>query len=402
MGGASSVHFITYLSDFGRADPCSSVHSVISSGIDLNIVGSPIPSFENLSSHTAATNLSAEVRPMLFLKYLQDRRADFSNDDIIVFSDVESALYATNASHLGNVFTKIELNKTILFAADRVCWSSAGDCPVVPSEVKSSYRFPNSGGWIARYSVALQFLSVWGEIQMKLPQTSRHDQTALYQFLMQKGKHDESVAVAVDYNCVIFQTLESMGEKWAEANDKTPYMRPNGVLYNPQTHSEPHIYIFNGNRSFMAEAERLLWVAKTESRSTSINCRASCLSLFRRYPTLKSCRTDPAFLKLIKSNCHGTAARKNISANSFTAFFPTTVPYYPVRIDPGSSKPVQRGRLNLLTAGTKYTMKEYQRLLQCSPVQPEIYGPGGAMHLMSFIPLTAETIMLTAASIESS
>lgn len=395
------MRFITYLPGLARADLCSSVHSVISNGIDLNIVGSQNSSIGQLPTHLTTTNLSAEVRPIFLLRYLQDRRADFSDDDIIVFSDVESALYATNASYLETAFPKIERNNTILFAADRVCRPGVGSCPEVPSAVKSSYRFANSGGWIARYSVAMKFLPVWGDNLMKLPQGSRHDQKALHQLMIQNRQHNQRADVTVDYNCVIFQTIEPAREKWAVVNDKNPYMRPDGVLYNPQTNSEPHIYIFSGDKSFMSEAQKVLWVAKTASRSTSINCKAVCLSLFRNYPILKSCRRDPVFLKLVKSNCHSTPARRNASFDTFTSLYPTSVQYYPIRTDPTNTDPVQRGRLNLLKVGTKYTMKEYQRILQCSPVQPEIYGPGGAMHLMSFIPLTSETIMLTAAFIES-
>ena len=160
MGGASKVHFITYLSSFAGADSCSSVHSVISSGIDLKIVGSQNHNIRQLPTYIATTNLSAEIRPIHFLKYLQDWKDDFRKDDIIVFSDVESALYATNASHLEKAFSKVERRNTILFAADRVCWPSVGGCPQLSSGVQSHYKFPNSGGWIARYSVAMKFLPV--------------------------------------------------------------------------------------------------------------------------------------------------------------------------------------------------------------------------------------------------
>ena len=396
MGRASRVHFITYMPGFDSVNPCPSVHSIISSGIDLKIAGLSHP---KSPSYTRTGSASSEVRPTFLSKYLQDLKDDFHDDDIVVFSDVESALYATNSSRLERAFAKIERADTILFAAERTCWPGAGGCPDIPPDIESSYKFPHSGGWIARHSVAIKFLAMWGEILMKLPQKSRHDQSALHQFLMQKDKLDMSVVVDVDYNCIIFQTLEPTREKWSKSNDDNPYMRSDGVLYNPDTDSEPHIYLFNGDKSFMAEAEKMLWVAKAKSRITMVNCRASCISLFRNYPTLKTCGADPEFLQFMKSSCHGEHTQRKF--RNLSSLYPTITPHFPVRTDPVDNMPVQRGRLNLLTPGTKYTMEQYQRLLQCSPVQPEIYGPGGAIHLMSFIPLTYETILLTAAFIES-
>ena len=402
MSRASKVHFMTHLAESVGAVPCSSVHSAISSGIDLKITGSPHPQIKNSQGYNSTAKLSSGVRPTFILPYLQDLlRSSFSDDDIVVFSDAESALYATSSSHIKDAFEKVERTDTILFAAERTCWPGDVGCPEIPSEVKSTYKFPHSGGWIARYSVAIKFLTEWVEVSLMLPEKSRHDQSALYQLMTQRGKRNESVAVNIDHNCIIFQTLESTIDKWALANDSNPYMRPDGVVYNPQTQSEPHILIFNKGRSFMAEAEKILWLARTKSRSTLINCRATCISLFQKYPKLKACRVDPTFLILVKSYCHAALPRRNASDHNLSAFYPTIVQHFPVRLDPADMKPVRKGRISMLKEGAKYTMEEYQRILQCSPVQPEIYGRGGALNLMSYIPLTQETVMLVAAYIES-
>lgn len=160
----------------------------------------------------------------------------------------------------------------------------------------------------------------------------------------------------------------------------------------------------------MNEVEHLLWVKK----AVRSNYKKSCESYINRYPELSVCSSNERIARRIKFSCekydHIGIARPpveiavvnyNISDYSHKIDFATHIPSFPMRLDVTSKTPVVRNRMSLLEKGVKYSMREYKRIMQCSPVQPELYGIGGALSLANHIPLTRETLMLAAAYMES-
>jgi hypothetical protein len=82
-------------------------------------------------------------------------------------------------------------------------------------------------------------------------------------------------------------------------------------------------------------------------------------------------------------------------------WYPESIPIFPVRKDITTNESVSRGRMHLLHGNHRYPLIEYKRILQCPLHHPDLYAQGGALSLMKFIPLTAETLMLTAAYIDT-
>jgi hypothetical protein len=82
-------------------------------------------------------------------------------------------------------------------------------------------------------------------------------------------------------------------------------------------------------------------------------------------------------------------------------WYPESIPIFPVRKDITTNESVSRGRMRLLHGNHRYPLIKYRRILQCPLHQPDLYAQGGALSLMKFIPLTAETLLLTAAYMET-
>lgn len=217
----SKVHFITYLDSITTSYPCSSVRSAMAEDIDLTILGLGAHNSGNNSGDTgnkdearrrfdyALTTPLRTKRPYVIAMYFQ-RSGDemYGNDDIIVFNDGLDVIYGGNTDQLEERFRKIEKPGSIIFSSQKNC-VPGGDqgCFNISSETKSPYRYIDTVGWIARYSVAKRFLPLWVSVIESLPEGQRHDLGAIQLFALGKVKSEVTdLHVAVDHGCEIFQT----------------------------------------------------------------------------------------------------------------------------------------------------------------------------------------------------
>ena len=84
----------------------------------------------------------------------------------------------------------------------------------------------------------------------------------------------------------------------------------------------------------------------------------------------------------------------------YQSFYPRTIPVVEIRKDLKTDKPVSRGRFKLL-GKKRHTLRQYRELMQCAPSEPEIFGKGGALSLAQYMPLTADSVKLACAWLES-
>jgi hypothetical protein len=250
-------------------------------------------------------------------KYLElvKEAGDARDDDIVIFNDGFDVLYTPNSQKLVQTFSSLEKPNTALFAAERTCFPK--ECK--EQNVGSTFRYVNSGDYIGRFPVVLRLLRTWVEV-MRLEGTDAEDQTAVHEMILGRGNNKqekagpfkmesvyatikkqyndfEPVEIALDSNCVIFQTgmkTKLSDGTWQQAPTDTdselkkgPYIRTDGVVYNTETHSEPLFVHFNGERSWFMPVEKLFYERFAHTNKDRFN--ALCNKYLQLYPVLQEC-----------------------------------------------------------------------------------------------------------------
>ena len=399
-----NVHFITYLASVNSQFQCTSLRSAISRGIVLKVFG--LKDGEN--------EIKGSSNPSLLLRHLKESETNsFVDDDIIVFNDGSNVLYRGTASDVERAFIKVEHADTVLFSAEKSCWPGKGGCAEPPSGVTSSFKYAKTSGFIARYKTLMKFLEAWVKVIESKPFGSDDEQLALHQYMLAKGDLSARVQIEIDSNCTIFQTTKDTNldtSKWSTPDAKGPYMRTaDGVMFNSETNTEPLIYHFNNLNVRMLEVHKLMWDVQETERNSSPDYRSNCTELLRRSPQIKYCTTDTSVVRSMRfafadPNKKIKVREKFIRRTNSTGdsiWFPGHIVPFHIRTDVTTGLPVSRGRVNILKANEKYKLADYNKILQCSAGQPEIYGKGGALSLANHIPLTQETLMLVSAFLEA-
>ena len=424
----SKIHFITTSKHSDGPYPCSSLRTALSRRLGVTIIG--LSEGNNRTNAYGDTSMHQEEPYMIMEHFDKVSDQTYKDDDIIVFNR-RDVLYATDSSQLEIAFLRTEKIDTILFAAERECWPpDAAGCREPPRDVKSSYKYLFSGGWVARYKVARDFMQLYIEALASIPVSlGRYEQRALHGYTLRTAGKLE-LYLDIDYNCTIFQTSTKSllaGKEWWLSPDQKdgPYMQPDGKVSNLETNSYPLLYHFNtGNDEDILDIEALLWM---KTKLLNSDYMMQCESYLKKYSALSLCQERGIVKKIVpfycdattianiesrvyaekieditrrqnKSNIHHHDKRDQINPNYL---FPVHIPHYRMRKDPRTKQSVVSGRSQLLKSDTKYPLLEYKEILQCSEIQPELYGKGGALSLAKKIPLTRETIILVAAYVES-
>ena len=380
------VECLTHMDSISTYDSqiCSSIRSAIMSGIDFTIIG--------------LENQSTERRmPVMVLNYLQKSKEKDSND-LIVYSGGSTILY-TNASQIGDAFLKLEKPNTVLFSAEKKCWPGP-ECMAAPSGTKSSFKYLQAGAFIGRRKAVMEMLTSWIEVLNKT--VNQIEQQAIHDYALGKAGV-KKVNIEVDYNCSIFQNLgltNVVTENWAVIDRKGPYIMPDGSLYNSETGTVPLFGRFVEKSSYSTPIEELAWTKAKGRGDFDSRFTEKCKALFAKHPSVALCRQD----ENIQLNCdlvekQFTPRKAPIGVDK--NWYPKSVMTYSVRNDTHSGRPVSRGREATLQGDRRYNLSEYREILQCSATHSDLYGIGGALALARFIPLTADTLKLTAAFMES-
>ena len=382
------VLFFTRMNISDVSHTCSSLRSATSYGIDLTLIG--------MENHQVELRKS----PILLLKHLANS-SDTKSRDIIVFSDGPAVLYAANKKQIENAFVKIETGNSVFFGAKKMCFPGPS-CMEKSMKSSSSYKYVDSGSFIGRRKAVIKLLKAWARSFSSLPKGRRDEQLAFQRLLLPDFEPD-GFEIEIDDGCQIFQTLSSShldSNKWAVANPDGPYIRPNGLLYNAETRTEPLIYRFSSSFSKISEIENLMWKSHNLVASFASKFMPFCDAQLKKYPFVRVCMTEPS----VMLNCDIMGQQHQIRSASLGVdrnWYPESIPIFSVRTDITTNESVSRGRMHLLHGNHQYPLIEYKRILQCPLHQPDLYAQGGALSLMKFIPLTAETLMLTAAYIET-
>jgi hypothetical protein len=252
-------------------------------------------------------------------KYLELVQAsgDARDDDVVIFNDGFDVLYTPNSRKLVETFASIEKPNTVLFAAERTCFPK--ECK--EQEVGSTFRYVNSGDYIARFPVALRLLRTWVEV-MRLEGDDAEDQTAVHEMILGHGNNKEEKAgpfqmttvhetlktkygpqfqpvdIALDTKCVVFQTgmqTKLSDGTWKDAPSATegklkqgPYLRPSdGVIFNTETKTEPLFVHFNGERFWFMPVEQVFFERFAHDEGDRF--KALCHKYLALYPPMKEC-----------------------------------------------------------------------------------------------------------------
>ena len=378
------VLFFARMDISSTANSCSSLRSAMSNGIDLTLIG--------------MGNREIELRksPVLLLKQLRNF-TDKNSKDIIVFNDRPAVLYAANKKQIEDAFLKIETGNSVFFSAVKIC-SPGSSCTEKFVNSTSSYKYVHSGSFVGRRKEVIKLLKAWIRSFNSLPEGS-DEQLALHQ-LLQPDYVPNGYAIEIDYGCSIFQTL-SLSQldfnRLAIADPHGPYFRPNGLFYNAETRTVPLMYLLSSN---MSEIEKLMWRNKNLVMSFAFKFKFFCDAQLTKYPFLQVCKTEPS----VMLNCDIRGQQHRVRSASLGLdrnWYPNTIPVFSVRADIATNESVSRGRMLLLNGAHRYPLIEYKKILQCPLHQPDLYAKGGALTLKKFIPLTAETLMMTAAYLET-
>lgn len=307
--------FMDKMSNYG----CASVRSAITSHTNVTVFGlSETLHRANGDRYHGFRYKGDKIKKVFIMhKYLESLQStgDSRDDDIIIFNDGFDVLYTPNSQNLVDSFQKIEKPNTVLFAAERTCFPK--ECK--EQDVGSTFRYVNSGDYIARFPVALRLLRTWVEV-MRLEGEDAEDQTAVHEMILGRGNNKqekagpfkmdsvyavlkqmdskfEPVNIALDSNCAVFQT--GMKTKLSDGTWKTaptdadnelkkgPYLRPDGVIYNTETRSEPLFVHFNGERFWFMPVEQVFY--ERFSLSDTDRYTALCRRYLHLYPVMQEC-----------------------------------------------------------------------------------------------------------------
>ena len=407
---SSKVYFFTYLTAVTNSMPCSSIRSALSNGIQLTVLG--LPKHGILGNSGSIILDPTECNTIELLKHLEYGKGFiFSPDDIVVFNDGTDVLYAGNEDQVEAAFVTIEKNDTILFSSERTCWPGTIPCIELDKSIPSSFKYANSGGFIARYQVMMKFLPLWVKLLGAQSGGLRDDQLALHHYQTESNQHS-GIKTEIDHNCTIFQTTSGTNlqtSKWAVSDPVGPYVRSDGTIYNSETRTHPLFIHFNRNNERMSSIERSMAINHHKRMENESKYEKNCKSLMRKNPFIRACETEEKISRSIKFSCHaednpdGTTEfnAPDQASSDESVWFPSRIFPFNIRRDVTSGRPVSRNRVKLLDPEIRYTVKEYNKILQCARVQPELHGKGGALSLARYIPLTSNTLTLVAAFLES-
>lgn len=276
-----SIRYITYVNDVYNGGICHSISSAALKHVEVEILG--LGSHEKyqiarLLEERNASKMSSKVYAVYWYLHqsADTNNKTFADDDIIVFFDGADTLHVNHQNRiterLSDSFLKLEHPHSIVFSAERNCHPRhpsiiCNELYVRKLDVisnQSSFCFVNSGGWIARYSVAIRFLDIWIEL-LEQQQGKRDDQLAIHDYILRKEKNISygDINIILDRNCTIFQTSHLTAFSMGDWNDpeydvKGPYMRADGIVYNSETSTFPLFLHFNGIKFFMSQVSETL------------------------------------------------------------------------------------------------------------------------------------------------
>ena len=323
--GDPRVFFFTFmdkLSNYG----CASLRSAMMSGTNVTVFGlsSTLHRANGDRYHGFGYKGDKIKKVFIMHKYLEllYSAKDYRDDDIILFNDGFDVLYTPSlGARFVEAFKSIEAPNTAIFAGERTCWPD--NCEEL--NVTSTFKYVNSGNYVARFPVALRLLRTWVEV-MRLEGDEAEDQTAVHQMIRGHGKNSKTgrfdmktvfetlkgkdssfspVDIKLDTQCIVFQTgmrTKLSDGTWKDAPtpeqqgfSQGPYLRvQDGVIYNTETKTLPLLIHFNGERAWFMPVEKIFHDRFVFNDSTSNSgsreyFRKACVRYLQLYSNMHEC-----------------------------------------------------------------------------------------------------------------
>jgi len=323
--GDPRVFFFTFmdkLSNYG----CASLRSAMMSGTNVTVFGlsSTLHRANGDRYHGFGYKGDKIKKVFIMHKYLEllYSSKDYRDDDIILFNDGFDVLYTPSlGARFVEAFKSIEAPNTAIFAGERTCWPD--NCEEL--NVTSTFKYVNSGNYVARFPVALRLLRTWIEV-MRMEGDEAEDQTAVHQMIRGHGKNTKTgrfdmktvidtlkgkdssftpVEIKLDTQCIVFQTgmrTKLSDGTWKDAPTQEqrgfsqgPYLRSqDGAIYNTETKTLPLLIHFNGERAWFMPVEKIFHERFVSNESTSSSgsrdhYRKACARYLQLYSNMHEC-----------------------------------------------------------------------------------------------------------------
>jgi hypothetical protein len=199
---------------------------------------------------------------------------------LLLFADAYDVLYTgpLDAGAVLRLMQKVTApapwNATVLFSSERNCApymdffgkvelrpGGRQQCARLSAGTHTSFRYINTGSWVATVPMARKFVASWVE-ELELDGTSASDQESVHRLKIKLNN-----TVFIDQDCELFQTgwgtpLENSksfclpGVFCLRNKPWRSWVSPNCTVYNTETGTRPPVIHFNGDkRNFMPAAK---------------------------------------------------------------------------------------------------------------------------------------------------
>lgn len=240
------ICFFTYASGPGRDDKfCRSISSASLQSIPLNLLGWGTTWQGLQQKFSASLDALRNVNPSC----------------LVVFADAYDVLYAQPPQHFVEQFRKIEARtgSQLVFSAECGCWPQV----TIDNGVSCRDRYPpsptvlrylNSGGWMGRAGMALQFFE---HIVNSFPPGRKHlNDQELASNAFNQSYTRKRFLMTLDYFTELFATMHAIKDNTAVPDcDPTPwYKHVHGSLSNVEMQTHPGLFHFNGGAKRLFDA----------------------------------------------------------------------------------------------------------------------------------------------------
>ena len=285
----TALHVVTY-ADHATPQLCASARSAARQGIRLRVLDATGMKLD-LSDPRAS-------KPIAMQRFLTHDRA-LKEHDIVLFADAYDVLYTARLdlgkiTHLMQNVASRPWNSSVLFSAERNCSpymdffgtnetrpGGALECARLAKGTHTSFRYINSGSWVASVTMARQFVDAWVS-ELERDGVAASDQECVH-------KLRDKLPVFIDQDCKLFQTgwgtpLEGT-KTFFRRRPWRSWVLPNCTVHNTETGTQPSVIHFNGDkRNFMPAATFCDGLDPTPPTTTAL-----LQALTRRSPILQGC-----------------------------------------------------------------------------------------------------------------
>lgn len=273
--GALTLLPTTY-TDRLRREECMSFHSAAVQGLRLVVIGLGTDEWDHIEKHNIRKVYATH-------KVLEDlARSDGAETKVIFFNDASDVTYVGGQEQVLAAFRRLQDvhgEDVAVFTGERNCWpfmlngvenlqNGTAICDAYPHPIlnpSSSYRYLNSGGWIATVPVALRVVKMALDQLNSGVRWSGDQEVFQRMFLSQSGNppRHSNFRMVLDTETQIFQSafLGPLADydSMTQPDSSGPYFdKKSSSVVNTETVARPALIHFNGPKINFETATRLI------------------------------------------------------------------------------------------------------------------------------------------------